>query len=166
MRVFLDTEFTDFEDCELISIGMVSEDGREFYAERTDYDRSKCNDFVKEIVLPLLGREPAIVGTREEIAAELRLWLGQFDQVEVCVDYSTDYELFADLVRGPRSLGIQPGCECRHIWNDIAAVDIERYWRENGQQQEHHALHDARANKFAFECSKAASNGAGTPNDA
>lgn len=150
MRLFLDTEFTDFIDCELISIGIVSEDGREFYAERTDYDRSKCNDFVKEAVLPLLGKEPAIVGTEEEIGFQLRLWLGQFELVEVCVDYSMDYELFGYLVRDPDSLKIPAAYRCRNIWNDIAAVDVEQYWKINGRHA-HHALHDARANKYAFE---------------
>jgi len=42
MLIFLDTEFTDFIDCELISIGMVSEDGQHaFYAEVLDLDRAK-----------------------------------------------------------------------------------------------------------------------------
>jgi len=41
MLVFLDTKFTDFIDCELISIGIVSEDGRhECYLEVQDFDRS------------------------------------------------------------------------------------------------------------------------------
>lgn len=42
-RLFLDTEFTDFIDCEMISIGIVREDGREFYAERNDFDTAKCS---------------------------------------------------------------------------------------------------------------------------
>ena len=47
MIVFLDTEYTDPIQIDLISIGMVSEDGRaEFYAERNDYRASDCNDFV------------------------------------------------------------------------------------------------------------------------
>ncbi|CAB3809093.1 hypothetical protein LMG28614_06950 [Paraburkholderia ultramafica] len=42
MRVFVDTEFTDFIDCELVSIALVADDGREFYGERSDYDRARC----------------------------------------------------------------------------------------------------------------------------
>ncbi|SFJ84850.1 protein of unknown function [Paraburkholderia megapolitana] len=38
MRIFVDTEFTDFIDCDLISIALVADDGREFYAERNDFD--------------------------------------------------------------------------------------------------------------------------------
>jgi len=48
MLVFLDTEFTDFVRPDLISIALVAEDGREFYAERTDYHRDACSDFVRE----------------------------------------------------------------------------------------------------------------------
>ena len=58
MLVFLDTEFTDFVRPDLISLALVSEDGREFYAERTDYRKDECSDFVRETVLPLLGRVP------------------------------------------------------------------------------------------------------------
>lgn len=40
MLIFLDIEFTDFIDCELISIGMVSEDGKHvLYLEVQDFDR-------------------------------------------------------------------------------------------------------------------------------
>lgn len=47
MLVFIDCEFTDFIDCELISLAMVSEDGRHnIYLELTDFDRTKCNAFV------------------------------------------------------------------------------------------------------------------------
>lgn len=149
MRLFLDTEFTDFIDCELISIGLVSENGHEFYAERNDFDVAKCSDFVKEAVLPLLGSEPAIVGNESEVSAALREWLKQFNEVEVCVDYTVDLELFGYLVRDPDTLAIPSTIQGHNIWNEIAAVDIEQYWVENGRLA-HHALHDARANRFAY----------------
>ncbi|WP_426356268.1 hypothetical protein ACP26O_00100 [Burkholderia sp. R-40] len=52
MRIFVDTEFTDFIDCDLISIALVAEDGHEFYAERTDFDHHACSAFVREAILP------------------------------------------------------------------------------------------------------------------
>ena len=56
MLIFLDTEFTDSLDCDLISIGMVSEDGEhELYLERSDYRMEWCNSFVHAAVLPQLG---------------------------------------------------------------------------------------------------------------
>ncbi len=52
MKYFLDTEFIeDGKTIDLISIAIVAEDGREFYAESTDCDLSKANDWVKENVL-------------------------------------------------------------------------------------------------------------------
>ncbi|MFM2324982.1 MAG: hypothetical protein RL244_1861 [Pseudomonadota bacterium] len=58
MRVFLDTEFTNVNRPELISLGLVAEDGREFDAERTDFSRQACSGFVDAHVLSLLGRVP------------------------------------------------------------------------------------------------------------
>jgi hypothetical protein len=51
MRLFLDTEFTNPETKQLISIGIISEDGQHsFYGELNDYDESLCNRFVCENV--------------------------------------------------------------------------------------------------------------------
>lgn len=152
MLLFLDTEFTDFIHCELISVGIVTEDGREFYAECSDVDLSLCSDFARAAVLPQLGREPAVVGTEQHISAALQQWLAQFDQVEVCFDYPTDFEWFYYLVRDPETLILPAWIKGRNIRGELAAVDIEHYWQENGRQA-HHALHDARANRFAFMCS-------------
>ena len=52
---FLDTEFIDLDRAiELISLGLVAADGREFYAISTEFDDSGANDFVRSSVLPLL----------------------------------------------------------------------------------------------------------------
>ncbi|WP_248324111.1 MULTISPECIES: 3'-5' exoribonuclease [unclassified Caballeronia] len=71
MRLFVDTEFTDFIDCDLISIALVAEDGREFYGERSDYDDSTCTAFVREAVIPQLGQHPGRVFTRDGLRADL-----------------------------------------------------------------------------------------------
>lgn len=164
MRLFIDTEFSDFIDCDLISIGIVSEDGREFYAERNDFDLSRCNNFVKAAVLPLLGQEPAIVGTEEEIGSALRAWLAQFPAVEVCFDYSMDFELFHYLARDPDTLQMPEWVTGHNIKSEINDRDIERFWTENGRKA-HHALYDAKANRFAFSCAnKTVSLGAGNTN--
>lgn len=57
MNYFLDTEF--FEDghkkpIELISIGLVSEEGREFYAENMDVKRGSLSPWLKQNVVPHL----------------------------------------------------------------------------------------------------------------
>ena len=78
MRIFVDTEFTDFIDCDLISIALVADDGREFYGERTDYDRTSCNEFVRAAVLSQLGQYTSQVFTREALRTALVAWLDQF----------------------------------------------------------------------------------------
>ncbi|MEO0869841.1 MAG: hypothetical protein AAFY17_15665, partial [Cyanobacteria bacterium J06642_11] len=52
MRYYLDTEFIeDGHTIDLISIGLVAEDGREYYALNVDCDWSKANNWVKQHVL-------------------------------------------------------------------------------------------------------------------
>lgn len=142
-KAFLDTEFTDFIDCQLISLGIVTEDGQEFYAERTDYNPSACSQFTMAAVLPQLGQEPAaVVGTAEQIREALLPWLTQLGPVEIFVDYSTDWDLLLDLC------GELPST----VAGKLGAFDpkaIERYWQEEGRKN-HHALHDARANRAGF----------------
>jgi hypothetical protein len=57
LKIFFDTEFIeDGHTIDLISIGAVREDGTEFYAESGEADLSKANPWVREHVLPYLGR--------------------------------------------------------------------------------------------------------------
>ena len=72
MLIFLDTEFTKFSYPDLISLALVAEDGREFYAERTDYRQNECSAFVQETVLPLLGRVPGAACTSKELTDRVR----------------------------------------------------------------------------------------------
>jgi hypothetical protein len=59
MRYWFDTEFIeDGKTIDLISIGIVAEDGRERYWESSEADHSKANDWVRENVLSLF-RHPA-----------------------------------------------------------------------------------------------------------
>lgn len=52
MNVFFDTEFTELgPKAQLISIGMVADNGQKFYAEFRDYDKENLNDWIKENVL-------------------------------------------------------------------------------------------------------------------
>ena len=80
MRYFFDTEFIDDgRTIELISIGIVAEDGREFYAANLDCNLSKASQWVKDNVISLLP--PRTVGSRywmrkNVIRAEVAFFLG------------------------------------------------------------------------------------------
>ena len=55
MKLFFDTEFTGLhKNTTLISIGIVSEDGRTFYCELNDYNESQVNDWIRENVIAKL----------------------------------------------------------------------------------------------------------------
>lgn len=57
MKYFFDTEFIeDGRTIDLVSIGIVAEDGREYYAVSTDADLTKASPWVREHVLPQLPR--------------------------------------------------------------------------------------------------------------
>ena len=52
MRFFLDTEFIDTgRDIDLLSIGVVSEDGREFYAQNAEAHFERADEWVRNNVL-------------------------------------------------------------------------------------------------------------------
>ena len=158
MLIFLDTEFTDFVDCDCIAIGLVDEIGREFYAELTDYRQEACSDFVREVVKPLLKQHPKRVeGTKWEVAKALREWLmvydtGEIDCATVCFDYSTDWYLIADILTLLPEEDQPMFLTTRNIWGDLDQQALEYYWAEVDAfgHKQHHALYDARGNKYAY----------------
>lgn len=98
LKVFLDTEFTDFLETELISIGLAAESGEVFYAE-VPFERRKCSDFVCEVVMPLLDPESSACSV-DDLRNRLHDWLKlvrpSHDDLEICFDYRGDWELFFD----------------------------------------------------------------------
>ncbi|CAN7465581.1 hypothetical protein [Paraburkholderia hospita] len=154
MRVFVDTEFTDFIECDLISIALVADDGREFYGERSDYDQASCSEFVRAAVLSQLGQHPGRVFTRSALRAALVAWLVQFDGESerlLCFDYSGDWELLCDLLGGPPS-----DWQAVNVAGLIDRHRSEDYYRVHGGR--HHALADAHANRYAMSETDAAGN--------
>jgi DNA polymerase III epsilon subunit-like protein len=109
-KIFLDTEFTGLhQHTTLISIGLVSECGKQFYGELTDYDKSQLDDWLRENVIAHLisSGNPneltippyAHIGETAFMKAALLHWLSQFDEVEMwsdCLAY--DWVLFSELV--------------------------------------------------------------------
>lgn len=124
-------EFTGLhQHTTLISIGIVSDCGKSFYAELNDYDQSQVDDWLKENVIaklrfspPEQGEDEYFVATRDirnpapndlykgysvelrcdqiGLRAELSRWLRQFRQVEMWSDcLSYDWVLFCQIFGG------------------------------------------------------------------
>ena len=56
MRYWFDTEFNERgPDIQLISIGIVAEDGRHYHVANADYDKSGANEWLCRNVLPSLA---------------------------------------------------------------------------------------------------------------
>ena len=161
MLIFLDTEFTDFTRPDLISLALVAEDGREFYVERTDYYTTRCSDFVKETVLPLLGRVPGAACTNKELTDRVRKWLKQFPEPATIVfDYGTDWHFLAVAMLG-RPHSKPPGDFADQLYLDSHTIThpvFEQALNFTYTQDwpPHHALADARALMAGYRAWRAA----------
>lgn len=148
-RVFIDTEFTDFKNSQLIGIGLVSETGAELYLETT-FPQHECSDFVKAIVWPLLWHTPDVTVTSLEIADRILTWLESIrrgdEDIEIMYDYITDLRLFVEATdnRLPSYVHAQ------HIGPNHFSKKVAKEWMDQEGLAEHHALYDARANKYAY----------------
>ncbi|MEX3968191.1 hypothetical protein AB4Y42_39400 [Paraburkholderia sp. EG286B] len=74
-RYFIDTEFTDFQQCQLISLAIAGENGNEFYGERTDFDPAWCSEIVRAVVLPRPGQFAGRAMPFERLREALRAWM-------------------------------------------------------------------------------------------
>lgn len=92
MRIFLDTEFIeDGKTIDIISIGMVREDGLTLYRENGDCDLFLASDWVREHVFPHLsgnrsGRDEIRNAVVEFVGDQPEFWtyFGAYDWVALC----------------------------------------------------------------------------------
>ena len=133
MKIFFDTEFTGLhKNTTLISIGMVDEDGRTFYAEFSDYDETQCDEWIRENVIKHLKlakyehyglnvNNTEVYGSKEFIKEKLSDWLSQYKEVELvsdCCHY--DMVLFIDIFGSAFDIPKQVNPACHDINQDIA----------------------------------------------
>lgn len=150
MLVFLDTEFTDFIRPDLISLALVSEEGREFYAERTDYRQHDCNDFVRDNVLPLLGRVPGAACSRSELTQRLHAWFDLLPEpATIIYDFEDDWLLLVKAILG-QTYRTPPDNFGPNVHLDSSAITHPVFERAQTNTYSHdwpphHALADARA---------------------
>jgi len=139
---------------------MISSGGHEFYYERNDFDVSKCSEFVKEGILPMLYKQPN-VGSKQDCADAVREWLNglPYEQIVFVIDYYGDIQLLDDLMDGDYGSKVKDGyaAPISYIQVIAAEVDAERecvleseMWYERNNGQRHHALDDAKANRAGW----------------
>jgi hypothetical protein len=152
MLVFIDCEFTDFIDCELISLAMVSEDGRpEIYLEVADFDRSKCNAFVQSAVCSQLGQRPEALVCRSEIGERLRSWFATLPNgLILASDSQHDRDLLADGLDGNWPANVVGWLDLRPLTDSSAFNAAQTRYHAAGKPW-HHALHDACANRAGWQ---------------
>lgn len=167
--LFLDCEFTDLLQPELLSLGIVSATGDEYYVE-LDLDAPSsaailagASDFVRHNgVLDQWGRVPGAAASRQLMAERTAAWLlehiGRFGRpVSIAHDYATDYELLVELLQEAEHWPAPPGAvrpfnvnlATSSVTADLAAEKCFLALRPRGLAR-HHALADALALRAAF----------------
>ena len=150
MRYFIDTEFMEaghLFPVTLLSIGIVAEDGREFYAVNSEADHTLANDWVKANVLPHLGRENRI--RHVDIGHAILAFIGE-DRPKFW-GYYADYDwvvfcqLFGAMIDLPK--GWPMYCRDLKQWCD----DLDNPKLPPQDSTEHNALYDARWNRIAWD---------------
>jgi hypothetical protein len=153
--IFMDTEFTDFDYPQLISIGLVSESGERFYAEMSNgWSREGCTPFVVQTILPQLTSGEFL---QERCYAGRRLadWLAEHaGPVRVVTDApGYDWVLMLDLLAGiaPENLYPEPIAFYSDCFPELVPLLQEAREKAFAEAPAHHALNDAEALREAWE---------------
>ena len=147
MRYFIDTEFNETgETIVLISIGIVDQYGRTYYAESSEFVASECQPWVQENVISKLGLAKDRK-SRNDIRAEIENFFHGDGDIEIW-GYYADYDwvvfcwLWGAMIDLPR--GFPKYC-----------MDLQQWWKMLGKPDikppdpvdEHNALADAKWNQ-------------------
>jgi len=171
MKYWLDTEFIeDGKTIDLISIGIVAEDGREYYAINTEFDSRKASQWVIDNVLKHLPPTPTYVNlsdpsTKPSDIEAFKAWRNRKailkDVLNFCSPeiygepefwgYYADYDwvgfcqLFGTMMDLPN--GFPMYCrDVKQLCDDLGNPRLPEQ-----TSTEHHALEDARWTKQAWE---------------
>ncbi|QIA28713.1 putative 3' exoribonuclease [Phage f2b1] len=163
MKLFFDFEFTGLrQDTTPISLGVKAANGRKFYAEFTDYNKSQVDSWIQENVIdnlkfnngdmPIsnLGDYTVVKGTTAQVQFRFLTWLKQFNRAEFwgdCLSY--DGVLLNNLLGG--ALNVPDNVD--YIFYDICTLfklfgidpDISReaFIDKPIEGAKHNALYDA-----------------------
>lgn len=150
MKFWFDTEFLeDGRTIELISIGVVAEDNRTFYAETPDAKSlARRTQWLTANVSPHLTIDNRHSYERWQIAALLVRFMGEAPEIWA---YYADYDWVALCQLFGRMIDLPKGWPmfCRDVKQLCDSLGNPELPNQKGQ--EHHALADARWTKTAWE---------------
>jgi hypothetical protein len=148
MKIWFDTEFIeDGKTIDLISIGLVREDGQTYYAETDQWIPGKASQWVKDNVLVHL-QGGAAIKPRDVIAREIVEFAGEHPQFWA---YYADYDwvvlcqLFGTMMQLPDGWPMY----CRDVKQLCDSLGNPPLPKMEGS--EHHALADAKWTKGAWD---------------
>ena len=153
MKYFLDTEFIEngpHHPIQLISIGIVAEDGRTFEAISNEFSAIRASAWVVENVLSKLSRDVSLWLSLFSIKHLILEFIGDDPNPEFWGYYADyDWVVFCQIFGTVMDLPASFPMHCR---------DIKQLCDEKGNPQlpkqgkgEHNALADAKWNKLAWE---------------
>ena len=105
--VFIDCEFTNLVDPELLSIGLVADDGRELYVELTGAEHlANASTYVLDTDIPQFGLVGYQETSRIDIGKRVGAWLLGFGEASIAVrfDYLADMVLLKAVLRSAGTL--------------------------------------------------------------
>ena len=169
----MDTEFTGLhKNTTLISIGLVSECGKTFYSEFTDFDKTQVDSWIQQNVIDNLilsipdgvltfqathtPDDFTVKGDKRVIVRFLHAWLSQFDKIQIISDVlAYDWVLFCDIFGStfdiPKNVSYLPLDLATMFYMKGIDPDINRQEFCGLKNTQHNALDDAKVIKVCFE---------------
>lgn len=166
------------KDTTLISIGVISEDGKTFYAELNDYDKSQVDEWIQNNVIDnlylkqeqdpyLRGRIDVsgpnndcfdVVGDMNYVAQALKFWIGQFDDIKIwsdCLayDWVLFNHLFGHAFNLPKNIYYIPFdiCTLFEVKEIDADISREEFIGNAIEGKKHNSLYDAKVIKACYD---------------
>ncbi|WP_231949213.1 hypothetical protein [Herminiimonas arsenitoxidans] len=113
------------------------------------YPDHPCAASVCDEVLPVLRQTwdsyLAVNNLHLEIIKWLEIVRRNKEDVFICVDYQTDWDLFCEAL----DYRVPPWCHYKLVSNEIVELMLYDFFKQSGLP-EHHALYDAQVNRHAY----------------
>ena len=171
-KIFLDTEFIDNgKTLELISIGLVKENGDEYYAINREFNPKNASQWVNDNVLnqlpskdvnitdhsisPRIKSESLAWKTRKQIRRDIiefcSLYQESDSDPEFWADYASyDWVVFSQIFGTMMDLPKNYPMYCKDLRQELDRAGLTDKDLPKQKDSLHHALHDARWNRDVY----------------